>query len=349
MRSLNGWRVLTVARQTRRPSGARRSVPARGRRRPAKHHGSGCHALDLTGRRRHFTHFPLQIALRHGWHVSVVRHCAESNNRNFVATLASQYEGRLRRSLTTRLRNAADVPDLAQEVFLRLLRVDNPVSIRSPGSVSLHGGEPRHSPAHVCGKPPRRRSVDIDALFNDAECSRPAIRSGRFISSSRSKCCNGSCNVSLPRLAATLAAGACGRPHAGGNRRTARRLRGKRQEVSGEGARMLPPARVRGRVRKPADSHPPGNTPNSHIVSEASDLVRELSLRRCGCGRPPALQRGAQALSRAQIQAYLDIAGTWASLPSADPAGCIDIDELVARARAPGADVVSLKARAEAA
>lgn len=46
--------------------------------------------------------------------------------------MAVRYGTRLRRFLSLRLRNAADVPDLAQEVFLRLLRVDGYESIRSP-------------------------------------------------------------------------------------------------------------------------------------------------------------------------------------------------------------------------
>lgn len=97
----------------------------------------------------------------------------ESNNRNFVAALASQYGGRLRRFLSTRLRNAADVPDLAQEVFLRLLRVDNPVSIRSPeaylftvASHVIHQHTMRQSAAPA--------SVDIDAMFNDTEMLSPS-------------------------------------------------------------------------------------------------------------------------------------------------------------------------------
>ncbi len=53
-------------------------------------------------------------------------------NRNFVAAIAARYGSRLRRFLAVRLSNADDVPDLAQEVFLRLLRVEGYESIRSP-------------------------------------------------------------------------------------------------------------------------------------------------------------------------------------------------------------------------
>lgn len=52
--------------------------------------------------------------------------------KSLVATLAIQYGRRLRRFLSVRLRNVHDVPDLAQEVFLRLLRVREQESIRNP-------------------------------------------------------------------------------------------------------------------------------------------------------------------------------------------------------------------------
>jgi RNA polymerase sigma factor (sigma-70 family) len=54
------------------------------------------------------------------------------DNQAFVAAIAAKYGKRLRRFLSVRLRNAADAPDLAQEVFLRLLRVDRHEAIRSP-------------------------------------------------------------------------------------------------------------------------------------------------------------------------------------------------------------------------
>ncbi len=52
--------------------------------------------------------------------------------RAFVADLAVRHGQRLRRYLSARLRDRADVPDLAQEVYLRLLRVERPGEIRSP-------------------------------------------------------------------------------------------------------------------------------------------------------------------------------------------------------------------------
>lgn len=57
---------------------------------------------------------------------------AAEDQRNFVTAIATRYGQRLRRFLSARLRNGADVPDLAQEVFLRLLRVEHHEAIRSP-------------------------------------------------------------------------------------------------------------------------------------------------------------------------------------------------------------------------
>jgi RNA polymerase sigma-70 factor (ECF subfamily) len=49
-----------------------------------------------------------------------------------VAELVAKQRGRLRQFLHTRVRNAADIPDIIQEVFLRLLRVPNYETIRVP-------------------------------------------------------------------------------------------------------------------------------------------------------------------------------------------------------------------------
>jgi RNA polymerase sigma factor (sigma-70 family) len=50
----------------------------------------------------------------------------------FVSEIANRYGRRLMSFLTHRLRNRADAPDLAQEVFLRLMRVEHHETIRSP-------------------------------------------------------------------------------------------------------------------------------------------------------------------------------------------------------------------------
>jgi RNA polymerase sigma factor (sigma-70 family) len=50
----------------------------------------------------------------------------------FVAGVAAQYGQRLRQFLARRLRNASDAPDLEQEVYMRLLRLERPEMTRSP-------------------------------------------------------------------------------------------------------------------------------------------------------------------------------------------------------------------------
>ena len=50
----------------------------------------------------------------------------------FVTGIAREYGGRLKRFLRQRTRNPSDIPDLAQEVYLRLLRAPHHEDIRSP-------------------------------------------------------------------------------------------------------------------------------------------------------------------------------------------------------------------------
>jgi RNA polymerase sigma factor (sigma-70 family) len=91
---------------------------------------------------------------------------AVPDNRSFVAIIAARYGPRLRRFLSVRLRNAADVPDLAQEVFLRLLRVEGYESIRSPEAYLFTIA------SHVIHQHAARRSsepisVDIAEVFSE--------------------------------------------------------------------------------------------------------------------------------------------------------------------------------------
>ena len=57
---------------------------------------------------------------------------AGEDTHAFVEQLAGSHSERLRRFLRTRVRNSADIPDIIQEVFLRLLRVPNHETIRAP-------------------------------------------------------------------------------------------------------------------------------------------------------------------------------------------------------------------------
>jgi RNA polymerase sigma factor (sigma-70 family) len=52
--------------------------------------------------------------------------------RAFLIALEKTHGQRLRRFLSIRMHDAADVPDLVQEVFLRILRIDNHEAIRNP-------------------------------------------------------------------------------------------------------------------------------------------------------------------------------------------------------------------------
>lgn len=54
------------------------------------------------------------------------------NKRTFVTALEKAHSVELRRFLSARLRNAADLPDLVQEIYLRVLRLKNHEAIRNP-------------------------------------------------------------------------------------------------------------------------------------------------------------------------------------------------------------------------
>src|SRR4029077_3323190 len=93
---------------------------------------------------------------------------AEEARYMFVSGIASRYGQRLRRFLSQRLRNVADAPDLAQEVFLRLMRVEHHETIRSPeaylftvASHVLHQHTLRQSTAP--------KSVNIAEIFSELQ------------------------------------------------------------------------------------------------------------------------------------------------------------------------------------
>lgn len=52
--------------------------------------------------------------------------------QTLVTGLIETHGQQLRRFLLSRVRNAADVPDIVQEVYLRMMRVPNVESVRSP-------------------------------------------------------------------------------------------------------------------------------------------------------------------------------------------------------------------------
>jgi RNA polymerase sigma factor (sigma-70 family) len=96
----------------------------------------------------------------------------------FVSAIASRYGQRLRRFFSLRLRNEADAPDLAQEVFLRLMRVEHHETIRSPeaylftvASHVLH--------QHTLRQASTPASLDISSLFAELQLTSdddPSVR-----------------------------------------------------------------------------------------------------------------------------------------------------------------------------
>jgi RNA polymerase sigma factor (sigma-70 family) len=91
--------------------------------------------------------------------------------RAFVADLERQHGLRLRRFLASRLPHAkADVEDLAQEVFLRLLRIDNHETIRSSEAylytIAFHV---LHQ--HVLRVASIPEAVEISTLIDEMECT----------------------------------------------------------------------------------------------------------------------------------------------------------------------------------
>jgi RNA polymerase sigma-19 factor, ECF subfamily len=93
------------------------------------------------------------------------------DSKGFVATIAAQYGRRLRQFLSVRLRNVHDVPDVAQEVFLRLLRIEKHDAIRNPEAYLFTVA------SHVVQQHTLRRSGDpvfIDITDADFDLVAPA-------------------------------------------------------------------------------------------------------------------------------------------------------------------------------
>lgn len=91
-----------------------------------------------------------------------------TDRNRFVTSIAAQYGRRLRRFLTLRLRNPADAPDLAQEVFLRLLRVDRQDAIRSPEAY-LFTVASHVIHQHTLSQNAVPTTVDIDETFEELQ------------------------------------------------------------------------------------------------------------------------------------------------------------------------------------
>lgn len=88
--------------------------------------------------------------------------------QSFVSEIASRYGRRLRQFFSLRLRNQADASDLAQEVFLRLLRVEHHETIRHPEAYLFTVA--RHVlHQHTLRQADTPKSLDISELFGDLQ------------------------------------------------------------------------------------------------------------------------------------------------------------------------------------
>jgi RNA polymerase sigma factor (sigma-70 family) len=70
--------------------------------------------------------------MQQAWTSGVVVLAAELDAQTLVTGLVASHGRQLQRFLLARVGNVADVPDIVQEVYLRMLRVPNIESIRSP-------------------------------------------------------------------------------------------------------------------------------------------------------------------------------------------------------------------------
>ena len=91
------------------------------------------------------------------------------DKNEMVAQLAADQGPRLRQFLRRRVRNAADIPDLIQEVFLRLLRVPHRESIRSPEAYLMTIA--RHVALQHRLEAAPQSSVDLEAVLADLRSS----------------------------------------------------------------------------------------------------------------------------------------------------------------------------------
>lgn len=85
------------------------------------------------------------------------------DNDGMVAQLAVKQGRRLRHYFRRRVRNAADVPDLMQEVFLRLLRAPRQESIRIPEAYLMTIA--RHVAQQHSREAVQENSVDFESVF----------------------------------------------------------------------------------------------------------------------------------------------------------------------------------------
>ena len=90
----------------------------------------------------------------------------KTDKKSFMAGVAVRYGQQLRRFLASRLRHGRDAPDLAQEVYLRLLRVEGYELIRNPEAYLITiANNLLHE--HALRESSAPRAVDIDAVVDE--------------------------------------------------------------------------------------------------------------------------------------------------------------------------------------
>jgi RNA polymerase sigma factor (sigma-70 family) len=121
-RSAQGFASVHGTSSARPPVGAARALALFGGGAKAPEPGQGTRPVSTCAARTLY---------RHG-QVCLGGAVPSQSQKSFVAGLAVEYGQRLRRFLSTRARNAEDISDLSQEVFLRLMRVHQHEFIRNP-------------------------------------------------------------------------------------------------------------------------------------------------------------------------------------------------------------------------
>lgn len=95
-----------------------------------------------------------------------------------VAALARSHGTRLRRFFSARVRNPSDIPDLVQEVFLRMLRIPDGDAIRFPEAylftIALHVAQ-QHA-MHESTLPPSVEVTELLAQLHATADADPALQ-----------------------------------------------------------------------------------------------------------------------------------------------------------------------------
>jgi RNA polymerase sigma factor (sigma-70 family) len=129
---------------------------------------------------------------------------ADQNRQAFLTSVATAHGRQLRRFLSTRLRHAAaDVPDLVQEIFLRLLRIKDHEAVRNPQAY-LYTVAKHVLHQHALQRTKRPEAGDALEMVNELEIGTAADPADELDTRQRiERVCRGLEAVS-PRACATL-------------------------------------------------------------------------------------------------------------------------------------------------